>query len=72
MIFMVAGKEPGRLHPSVNAETPTEIEREVRQPGDANYLREARVSSGGLDDDPTDSGAPVKNRVPFKNLTGGR
>ena len=44
----------------------------MRDPGDANYLREARVSSGGLDDDPTDSGAPVKNRMPFKNLSGGR
>lgn len=30
-----------------------------------------RVQSGGLDDDPTDSGAPVRNRVPFKNLKGG-
>jgi len=69
---MVAGKESGRLHPSVNVETPVEIEREVRQPGDANYLREARASSGGLDDDPTDSGAPVKNRVPHRNLSGGR
>ena len=69
---MVAGKESGRLHPSVNSPIPTEIEREVRDPGDANYLREARVSNGGLEDDPTDSGAPVKNRVPFKNLTGGR
>ena len=64
--------EPGRLPPSVNAPIPAEIEREMRDPGDANYLREARVSSGGLDDDPTDSGAPVKNRMPFKKLSGGR
>ena len=69
---MVAGKESGRLHPSVNSPIPTEIEREVRDPGDATYLTEARRESGGLDDDPTDSGAPVKNRLPFKNLTGGR
>lgn len=32
----------------------------------------ARVQSGGLDDDPTDSGAPVENTTPFKNLKGGR
>lgn len=60
------------MHPSINAETPVEIEREVRQLGDANYLREARAENGGLEDDPTDSGAPVKNRVPYKNLQGGR
>jgi hypothetical protein len=72
MFTMVAGKESGRLHPSVNAETPTEIEREVRQPGDANYLREARIASGGLDDDPTDSGSAVKNRHSSANLQGGR
>ena len=49
-----------------------EIEREVRQPGDANYLREARIASGGLDDDPTDSGSVVKNRHSSANLQGGR
>jgi hypothetical protein len=69
---MAAANESHILHPSVNAETPEEIEREVRQPGDANYLREERISNGGLTDDPTDSGAPVKNRLPFKNLSGGR
>jgi hypothetical protein len=31
-----------------------------------------RVQSGGLDDDPTESGDPVKNRVSSKNLEGGR
>lgn len=31
-----------------------------------------RVQSGGLDDDPSDSGDPVKNRYPFKNLKGNR
>lgn len=69
---MVAGKEPGRLHPSVNAEAPDEIEREVRQPADARYLQEARAASGGLDDDPTESGEPVKNRHSFANLKGNR
>lgn len=28
-----------------------------------------RVQSGGLEDDPTDSGDPVRNHKPFKNLT---
>ena len=69
---MAAGTESHILHPSVNSPIPTEIEREVRDPGDANYLTEARKESGGLDDDPTSSGAPVMNRLPFKNLTGGR
>lgn len=31
-----------------------------------------RIASGGLDDDPSDSGNPVKNRVSFKDLKGGR
>lgn len=69
---MVAGKESGRLHPAVNAPAPDELEREVRDPADARYLKEARSASGGLDDDPTDSGEPVKNRHSFANLKGGR
>ena len=69
---MAAANESHILHPSVNSPIPTEIEREVRDPGDANYLTEARKESGGLDDDPTDSGSPVMNRLPFKNLSGGR
>jgi hypothetical protein len=31
-----------------------------------------RIQSGGLSDDPTESGAPVVDSTPFKNLTGGR
>jgi len=31
-----------------------------------------RIQSGGLDDDPTASGEPVRNRQSFKNLKGGR
>ena len=31
-----------------------------------------RVQSGGLDDDPTESGEPVKNRHSYTNLKGGR
>lgn len=63
--------QPGRLHPSINAEGPEEIEVERRFPEDAKYLTEGR-RSGGLPDDPTSSGAPVKNRHSGKNLTGGR
>jgi hypothetical protein len=69
---MYAKDQAGKLHPSVNAEAPADIEREIRFATDANYLREARVASGGLDDDPTDSGAPVKNRHSAVKLTGGR
>lgn len=36
------------------------------------YLAQARQQSGGLEDDPTDSGAPVKNRESFTGLKGGR
>lgn len=36
------------------------------------YLKQDRVSSGGLSDDPTESGAPVIDPTPFKNLSGGR
>lgn len=31
-----------------------------------------RAQSGGLSDDPTESGAPVVDPKPYKNLTGGR
>jgi hypothetical protein len=64
--------EPGRLQPSINAEIPAEIEREVRQPHQDRYLTEERRESGGLSDDPTESGEPVKNRRSYANLTGGR
>lgn len=65
--------EPGRLPPAVNAPLlPDGIERDVRSADDASYLKEERIASGGLDDDPTDSGAPVKNRHSFANLKGGR
>jgi hypothetical protein len=62
--------EPGRLHPAVNAEVPVDIERE-RQP-DATVLAHERIESGGLSDDPTESGAPVVDTHPCANLTGGR
>lgn len=39
---------------------------------DHDTLAQQREASGGLPDDPTESGNPVRNRVSFKNLTGGR
>ena len=64
--------DPGRLPPAVNADLlPQGIEREVQTPDAGSYLKEARIASGGLDDDPTDSGAPVKNRHSYANLKGG-
>ena len=72
-IFGMAGKDPGRLPPAVNADLlPDGIEREVRTPDVGSYAKENRIASGGLDDDPTDSGAPVKNRHSYANLKGGR
>lgn len=35
-------------------------------------LEQQRISSGGLSDDPTESGAPVRNPKPYKGLRGGR
>jgi hypothetical protein len=32
----------------------------------------AREENGGLTDDPTESGAPVRDRIPFAGLKGGR
>ena len=66
--------DPGRLPPTANAEYPDAIESDaVPALGrNAPYLREERISNGGLADDPTDSGDPVRNKHPFKDLTGGR
>lgn len=36
------------------------------QRSDKRYLEMERAANGGLADDPTDSGAPVKNRHSFK------
>lgn len=70
---MVAGKDSGRLPPAVNADLlPDGIEREVRTEDAASYLKQERISNGGLEDDPTDSGEPVRNRNPAANLKGGR
>ena len=62
------------LHPLVNAPVPDVLESEA-SPGLGRadrYLKEERIASGGLSDDPTESGEPVKNRKSFSNLKGGR
>ena len=62
------------LHPLINAPVPEAIESEA-SPGLGRadrYLREERIASGGLSDDPTESGEPVKNRKSFAKLSGGR
>ena len=62
------------LHPLVNAPVPDVLESEP-SPGLGRadrYLKEERIASGGLSDDPTESGEPVKNRKSFSNLKGGR
>ena len=61
------------LHPLVNAPAPDVIEVEA-SPGlgrGDRCLREGRAS-GGLPDDPTTSGEPVRNRKSFSALKGGR
>jgi hypothetical protein len=72
---MAAAKGPQTqlLHPAEQAAPPAMLENEAEATlgrGD-RYLRETRAN-GGLDDDPTDSGEPVKNRKSFSNLKGGR
>ena len=60
------------LHPLVNAPVPDVIESEA-SPGLGRadrYLKEERIASGGLSDDPTDSGEPVRNRKSFAKLGG--
>ena len=62
------------LHPLVNAEVPDVTESEAA-PGLGRadrYLKEERIASGGLSDDPTESGEPVRNRKSFAKLSGGR
>ena len=50
-------------------EVPTEpVDGMLR--ADNFYLKEDRIQSGSLSDDPTDSGAPVKNRRSYKATKG--
>lgn len=63
------------LHPLEQMEAPANSFENEAVPGlgrSDRYAREERLASGGLDDDPTDSGAPVRNRKSFTNLKGGR
>lgn len=67
--------DSARLQPLENQERdPSGIDNELSPSlgRGERYLQHERLSSGGLDDDPTDSGAPVKNRHSFTNLSGGR
>ena len=66
---------PQQLHPLEQAEIPAVSYESEASPGlgrSNRYLEQERQASGGLDDDPTESGEPVRNRRSFKNLTGGR
>lgn len=70
-----ARSDSPRLHPMEQQEAPTTGVEDENKPAlgrSERYLEQARLGSGGLDDDPTDSGAPVKNRRSFTNLSGGR
>jgi len=66
--------------PAVKSQPPAEtLDPQVPEPTnpfkmtrDTFPLEMERVQSGGLSDDPTESGAPVENTKPFKNLQGGR
>jgi hypothetical protein len=68
------GPEPKWVnHPAVNAPHPNVIDDDRTGLGaDDASLAQQRAASGGLSDDPTESGSPVKNRKSFRNLTGGR
>lgn len=60
-------------HPAVNVPHPNVIDDDRTGLGaDDSSLAQQRGSSGGLADDPTSSGAPVRNRRSFKGLRGGR
>jgi len=62
-------------HPIEQPEQPVPNYENENKPGigrNAGYLEQERLANGGLVDDPTDSGEPVKNRRSFTNLKGGR
>lgn len=59
---------PGPIYPVVPADT------DEANPGlgcRGKHLAQERASSGNLSDDPTESGAPVKNTYPFRPKGGG-
>ena len=61
--------QPGAGTLDGNPEVQSTPFQQPRSPYDLPFQRE---QSGGLDDDPTESGEPVRNRKSFTNLTGGR
>ena len=68
--------QPTKLHPMIQADLPADpVEPSEGSPGlgrSSRYLQQERIASGSLDDDPTDSGEPVRNRRSFTGLKGGR
>ena len=68
------GVEPKLVHhPAVTVKHPDIIDDDrVGLGSDDASLAQQRNASGGLSDDPTASGSPVKNRKSFRNLRGGR
>jgi hypothetical protein len=60
-------------HPVITSPHPNVIDDDrVGLGRDDRSLAQQRAASGALEDDPTESGAPVKNRKSFRNLKGGR
>jgi len=70
MLFVVAQPTNGPKSPDGDGYVQTEPVPAGRS--DGLYLPEDRRQSGGLSDDPTESGEPVRNRHPHGPLTGGR
>lgn len=66
----------GKQNPARTLDGAPEVQKSPFAPtvprSDSFYLEAERIQSGGLDDDPTDSGDPVKNRRSFSKLKGGR
>lgn len=71
-----AGPPIEKHHPIVNPTRPSDdVLDDENDPGlgrGDRLLAQNRAASGGLSDDPTESGEPVKNRRSFTNLQGGR
>lgn len=58
-------------HPLINTARPNVVEDENPGLGRGDRVL-AQQREEGLDDDPTASGEPVRNSMPFRNLRGGR
>jgi len=66
---MADNRSSGALTPEGDPFMPTEA-ISIKRSTFASDME--RIQSGGLDDDPTDSGDPVLNKTPYANLKGGR